>query len=148
MVERYFVEERDVPAFGFGWGRTTFTTSPEVNGASSISTAVAVLNPGQGHSRHNHPEAEEVIYVLTGTAEQMVEDENGQPLVRTVGPGTTIYVPKGRFHSTLNLGTEPMRIFVAFSPSGSPAELNLLPDFRLIPPTAGAPTRFRCLPRS
>ncbi len=120
---RYFIEERDVPAFGFDWGRTTFTTSPEVNGALGISTAVAILNPGQGHSRHNHPEAEEVIYVLAGTGEQMVEDQDGRPQVRTVGPGTTVYVPKGRFHSTLNLGTEPMRILVAFSPSGSQDEL-------------------------
>lgn len=132
--QRYFVEEREVPAFGFDWGRTTFTVSPEINDAVAISTAVAELNPGQGHARHNHPEAEEVIHVLSGTGEQMLEDEAGQPMMRAVGPGTTIYVPKGRYHATLNTGTGPLRIFVAFAPSGSQEELRRLPDFRLIAP--------------
>lgn len=137
----YFIDEEAVPAFGFDWGRTTFTVSPELNGAVAISAAVAELNPGQGHARHNHPEAEEVIHVLSGTGEQMVEDEDGTPITRAIGPGTTVYVPRGRFHATLNRGEGPMRIFVAFSPSGSQAELKLLPDFRLIPPTAGADRR-------
>ena len=137
----YFIDEEAVPAFGFDWGRTTFTVSPELNGAVAISAAVAVLNPGQGHARHNHPEAEEVIHVLSGTGEQMIEDEDGTPITRAIGPGTTVYVPRGRFHATLNRGEGPMRIFVAFSPSGSQAELKLLPDFRLIPPTAGADRR-------
>lgn len=132
--KRYIVEEAAVPAFGFDWGRTTFTVSPEINGAVAISAAVAVLEPGQGHARHNHPEAEEVIHVLSGTGEQMIEDEDGRPVTHAVGPGTTIYVPQGRFHATMNRGQGPMRIFVAFSPSGSQDELRRLPDFRLIPP--------------
>ncbi len=131
---RYFVDERDVPAFGFDWGRTTFTVTPEINGAVAISTAVAVLDPGRGHARHNHPDAEEVIHVLSGTGEQMIEDRDGRPMTRTVGPGATIYVPRGRFHSTMNRGEGPLRIFVAFAPSGSQAELRRLPDFRLIEP--------------
>lgn len=131
---RYVVAEAEVPAFGFDWGRTTFTVSPEINGAVAISAAVAVLAPGMGHARHNHPEAEEVIHVLAGTGEQMVEDEQGRPVVTAVGPGDTVYVPRGRFHATLNRGSVPMRIFVAFSPSGSQDALRALPDFRLIPP--------------
>jgi oxalate decarboxylase/phosphoglucose isomerase-like protein (cupin superfamily) len=131
---RYFVEENDVCAFGFDWGRTTFTTSPTINGSSALSVAVASMNPGQGHARHNHPTAEEVIYVLSGSGEQMVEDEAGRPIVRAIGPGTTVYVPQGRFHSTLNIGDTPLKIFVAFSPSGSEDELRALPDFRLIQP--------------
>ena len=131
---RYVVEEREVEGFGFDWGRTTFTVAPAINGAVAISAAVAELNPGQGHARHNHPDAEEVIHVLSGTGEQMVEDEAGRPLTRAVAPGTTVYVPKGRFHATLNTGPGPMRIFVAFAPTGSQDELRRLPDFRLIPP--------------
>lgn len=134
MAERYFIEDDAVPAFGFDWGRTTFTVSPELTGAVAISTAVVALEPGQGHARHNHPEAEEVIRVLSGTGEQMVEDAEGRPIIRAIGPGTTVYVPRGRFHSTMNRGQEPLRIFVAFSPSGSQDELRRLPDFRLIPP--------------
>jgi len=35
---------------------------------------------------------------------------------------------------TLNIGDAPLKIFVAFSPSGSEDELRALPDFRLIQP--------------
>ena len=131
---RYFVDERDVPAFGFDWGRTTFTASAEVTGAEAISVAVVSMNPGQGHARHNHPAAEEVIYILSGSGEQMIEDERGQPIVRPVEPGVTIYIPRARYHSTLNTGEDVLRLLVAFSPSGSEDELRALPDFRLIPP--------------
>lgn len=131
---RYFVEEDDVPSFGFDWGRTTFTASSEVTGAKAISVAVVAMNPGQGHARHNHPAAEEVIYILSGTGEQMIEDEHGEPITRPVGPGTTVYVPQARFHATLNTGNGPLRLLVAFSPSGSEDELRQLPDFKLIPP--------------
>ena len=131
---RYVVETHEVEGFGFDWGRTTFTVAPEINGAVGISAAVAELHPGQGHARHNHPEAEEVIHVLSGTGEQMVEDEAGHPITRAVGPGATVYVPKGRYHATLNTGPGPMRIFVAFAPGGSQEERRRRPDFRLIPP--------------
>lgn len=35
----------------------------------------------------------------------MVEDENGIPVTKNVGPGCTIYVPESRFHSTKNTDT-------------------------------------------
>jgi len=91
------------------------------------------LQKGQGHARHNHPGAEEIIFVVSGTGEQMVEDENGNPVVQQVGPGCTIYVPESRFHSTLNTGDGPMRLFVVYAPAGPEQALRELPDFRLIP---------------
>lgn len=133
MTQAFYIEEKDVEAFGFDWGRITVTTSPEVNESTGLSTAVVMMNPRQGHDRHNHPGAEEIIYVLEGTGEQMVEDEAGNPIVRTVGPGTTIYVPASRYHSTVNTGDVPMKVFVVYTPAGSELALRQLPDFRLIP---------------
>ena len=130
---QFFIEEQNVDAFGFDWGRITVTTSPEVNGSTGLSTAVVLMNPGKGHDRHNHPGAEEIIYVLSGTGEQMVEDEAGRPIVQTVGPGTTIYVPASRFHYTVNTGDTPMKVFVVYTPAGAELELRKLPDFRPIP---------------
>jgi oxalate decarboxylase/phosphoglucose isomerase-like protein (cupin superfamily) len=59
---------------------------------------VVDLPSGQGHSRHNHPGSEEIIFVIFGDGEQMVEDEAGTPIVQVVGPGCTVYVPDGRYH--------------------------------------------------
>lgn len=119
---------------GFDWGRFTVTCSPEVNGAAGLSAGFVTMGPRQGHTRHNHPGAEEIIVVLSGTGEQMIEDENGSPIIRIVGPGCTIYVPASRFHYTVNTGDVPMKVFVVYSPAGSELALRELPDFRSIAP--------------
>lgn len=131
--ERNFIYPRDVDAFGFDWGRLSLTVAPETNGAKQFSGGVVDLPSGQGHSRHNHPGAEEIIFVISGEGEQMVEDENGTPVTHKVGPGCTVFVPDSRFHSTLNTGKGPMQLFVVYSPAGPELALRELPDFRIIP---------------
>jgi oxalate decarboxylase/phosphoglucose isomerase-like protein (cupin superfamily) len=128
----YFVYPKDVDAFGFDWGRLALTVAPEVNGARRFSGGVVDLPAGHGHSRHNHPGAEEIIFVISGEGEQMVEDEAGNPVTRKVGPGCTVYVPESRFHSTLNTGDKPMQLFVVYSPAGPELALRNLPDFRIV----------------
>lgn len=130
---KIFVYPKDVDAFGFDWGRLALSVAPEVNDATRFSGGVVDLPPGQGHSRHNHPGAEEIIFVISGRGEQMVEDEMGAPITQQVGPGCTIFVPESRFHSTLNTGDAPMQLFVVYSPAGPELALRDLPDFKLIP---------------
>ena len=133
MAENNFVYSRDVAAFGFDWGKLSLTVAPEVNGAKTFSGGVVDLPPGQGHSRHNHPGSEEIIFVIAGEGEQMVETPEGKPEVQKVGPGCTVFVPEARFHSTLNTGNRPMQLFVVYSPPGPELGLRDLPDFRLLP---------------
>lgn len=130
--ENNFVYPRDVDAFGFDWGRLSLTVAPETNGAKRFSGGVVDLPSGQGHARHNHPGAEEIIFVIFGRGEQMVEDPDGNPVTQEVGPGCTIFVPESRFHSTRNTGADPMQLFVVYSPAGPELALRTLPDFRLI----------------
>ena len=134
--EKMFLYPKDVDAFAFDWGRLALTCAPEVNGANQFSAGVVDLPSGQGHSRHNHPGSEEIIFVISGNGEQMVEDDDGNPVVKQVGPGCTIFVPESRFHSTLNTSTEPMQLFVVYSPAGPEVGLRELPDFRLVKPGA------------
>ncbi len=132
-VKALFRYPGDVDAFGFDWGHLSVVLGPQVNGAQRFSAAVVTVPPGQGHSRHNHPGAEEIIYILEGTGQQMVEDEAGQPHTETVRPGCCVFIPESRFHSTLNTGTTEMKIFVVYSPTGPEQALRDLPDFRIIP---------------
>ena len=81
-----------------------------------------------GHDRHAH-DADEVIYVVSGEGEQMVDD---QPPVH-VRPGAAIYIPKGVVHSTINTGWEPMRLAV-YVPSGAEIELRADPGAQILPP--------------
>ncbi|NRF95909.1 cupin domain-containing protein [Paenibacillus frigoriresistens] len=130
----FFVQTNEVETMMFDWGRIIMTCTPEITGSSGFSAGIVEMEPGQGHDRHNHPGAEELIYVISGEGEQMVEDEEGNPIVSTVKAGCTIYVPESRFHYTVNTGKEQMKVLVVYSPPGSEKELRKLPDFRLIPP--------------
>jgi len=133
MPEQNFVYPRDVSAFGFDWGKLSLTVAPEVNGAKTFSGGVVDLPPGQGHSRHNHEGSEEIIFVISGNGQQMVERPDGTPETQDVGPGCTILIPEARFHATLNTGPGPMQLFVVYSPAGPEQLLRDLPDFRLLP---------------
>jgi oxalate decarboxylase/phosphoglucose isomerase-like protein (cupin superfamily) len=132
--ERNFVYPKDVSAYGFDWGKLMLTVGPEVNGATQFSAGVVDLPSGQGHARHNHPGAEEIIFVISGEGEQMVEDPDGNPVTQRVSAGCTVFVPASRFHSTRNTGSGPMQLFVVYSPAGPETTLRDLPDFRLLPP--------------
>ena len=85
-----------------------------------------VLMPGKGHDRHNHPQSEEILYILCGRGKQMVDD--GEPF--DVAPGDTIYIPTAAFHSTINTGWEPLSILAIYNPAGPERDLRGLPDFR------------------
>jgi oxalate decarboxylase/phosphoglucose isomerase-like protein (cupin superfamily) len=132
-MDKYFRTRDDVDTFGFDWGQLALTCAPEVNGATRFSAGVVFVPPGQGHTRHNHPGAEEIIFVISGTGEQMLEDEHGTPHTRPVGPGTTVFVPESRYHATQNTGSGPMQLFVVYAPTGPEKALREAPDFHLIP---------------
>lgn len=80
--ERNFLYAGDVDTFAFDWGRLALTVAPETNGATRFSGGIVDLGAGQGHARHNHPGAEEIIFVISGNGEQMVEDPDGNPIRR------------------------------------------------------------------
>lgn len=131
-TDTYFNYDNDVDNYGFDWGRLAVTIGPQVNGAKAFSAAVVHVPPGKGHDRHNHPGSEEIIFIMKGRGEQMVEDEAGAPHTKEVGPGCSVFIPESRFHSTLNTGDEPMEIFVVYSPPGPEEVLRDLPDFHII----------------
>ena len=124
------VDPSALPTQTFEWGSIKWLVSPESADGAGITFGEVVLLPGKGHDRHNHPESEEVLYVLSGEGEQMVDD--GEPFA--VGPGDTIYVPTAVFHSTRNTGWAPMRLLALYNPAGAEKALAGLPDFREEPP--------------
>ncbi len=132
-VKDLFKYPGDVDAYGFDWGQLSVTLGPKVNDAKQFSAAVVTVPRGQGHARHNHPGSEEIIFILKGEGEQMVEDEAGNPHTETVAAGCSVFIPESRFHSTLNTGSQEMQIFVVYSPAGPEELLKEMPDFHLIP---------------
>ncbi|MFB4311291.1 cupin domain-containing protein [Actinomadura sp. GTD37] len=119
------VNPGDVTTMTFDWGSIKwFVTPSSVEGASSTLGEV-IVNPGKGHARHNHPGAEEVIYVISGEATQMVDD--GEPF--PIREGDAVHIPKGAWHSTHNATWRPLRLIVTYTPGGEEKSLEGAPDF-------------------
>jgi oxalate decarboxylase/phosphoglucose isomerase-like protein (cupin superfamily) len=118
----------DVDSLVFDWGTIKFLSEPAVTGAERFSFGMVVLEPGKGHERHNHPGVEEIIFVVSGEGEQMIDDQ-GPVRVR---PGASMHIPADVHHSTINTGWEPMRLIVVYSPAGPERELREIPGCRVI----------------
>ena len=121
----------------FEWGAIKWFVAPTVTAGAVMSFGEVVLLPGLGHDRHNHPESEEILYVLSGEGMQMIDD--GEPF--PVKPGDTIYVPTAVFHSTKNTGWAPLRLLAVYNPGGPEKALEDLPDF--VGVQAGSPPRWK-----
>jgi oxalate decarboxylase/phosphoglucose isomerase-like protein (cupin superfamily) len=134
-ADRRFVVPDDVETMVFDWGLIKWLSEVRVTG-SGIAAGVVILAPGKGHLRHNHPGSEEVLYYLAGEGEQMIEDDDGKPIVRHVRAGEMAYIPEGVYHGTENTGSEPMHLLAVYSPGGPEAILRAQPDCVTVPPGA------------
>lgn len=119
----------DVDKIVFDWGTIQMLCEERVTGAKSISFGTVVLEPGKGHVRHNHPDADEIIFFVSGEGDQMVND--AEP-VRCAG-GACVWIPKGMYHSTANRGSGPLHLVVAYIPAGAEQALYQSADVKIIP---------------
>lgn len=116
----------DFPTQLFDWGRIKWRVSPDATaGGASLTAGDVVLFPNKAHGRHNHPDADELIYVVSGTGEQMIDD--AQPF--KVAAGDMFYIPRGVSHSTQNTGWDSLVLLVVYAPGGAERALRGLPDF-------------------
>ena len=74
----------------------------------------AHLASREAHQFHYHPKMEEILYILSGTAEQWVEKEK-----RIMTPGDSLYLPAGIVHGTYNLTGEILDFLAILSPAKS-----------------------------
>src|SRR5215212_9422204 len=137
------IDPESLPTMSFDWGLIKPLVAAENTDGTEVSLMHVVLLPGQGHERHNHPDSDEILYILAGRGEQMVDDAN----TFAVGPGHTVFIPMGAFHSTINTGWEPLTILAIYAPAGAEEALKGLPDYRELAPGEAPPiTRTEASP--
>ncbi|HEV2774559.1 MAG TPA: cupin domain-containing protein [Solirubrobacteraceae bacterium] len=124
------VDPDALPTMTFDWGLIKPLIATENTDAPEVSLMHVVLLPGQGHERHNHPGSDEILYILSGHGEQMVDDDQTFP----VGAGQAVFIPKGAYHSTVNTGWEPLALLAIYAPAGAEEVLKTLPDHREVAP--------------
>lgn len=126
-----FILADDVETLVFDWGSIKWLSEPRITHTARFSAGIVVLEPGKGHTRHNHPGVEEILYVIAGEGEQMVED--GRAVRQRIGPGTMVHIPADMFHETINTGWKPLELMAIYCPPGPEALLRSMPGCRVVP---------------
>ena len=124
------LDPKDFATDLFDWGRIKWRVSPDATaGGASMTAGDVVVFPNKGHDRHDHADADELIYVVSGRGQQMIDDK--PPF--EISAGSMFYIPRGVFHSTLNTGWTNLELLVVYTPGGAERALRGLPDFREVP---------------
>lgn len=118
------ITQADAETFSFDWGTMKWFVSPVTIPGAANSQGEVIINPGQGHVRHLHEHADELIYVISGTGTQTVGDEEFP-----IAEGDMVYIPMATLHSTMNTGWRTLRLIVTYTPGGEEQALTGLPDF-------------------
>ncbi|MGH8776113.1 MAG: cupin domain-containing protein [Jiangellaceae bacterium] len=80
-----------------------------------MTSALTLFEPGESSSLHNHPESEEINFVVRGTGEVLTAGGQRIPFE----PNTFMFIPKGEPHRHVNTGTEPLWLVFVYGPHGN-----------------------------
>ncbi|WP_208722239.1 cupin domain-containing protein [Rhodococcus qingshengii] len=86
-------------------------------GAKNIEISIGEIEPGGSAEYHAHHPIEQVVYVIEGEGEGMIDGQTA-----TFRTGDWIFVPAGAFHGFTATGQTPARLLVIYSP---PLEKNV-----------------------
>lgn len=117
-----------LPTVVFEWGSIKWLITPDAIDGASTTFGEVIVNPSMGHAPHTHPGADEVIYVVAGEARQTVGEETFD-----LRAGEAAWIPRGVEHSTYNVGWQPLRLIVTYTPGGEERSLTELPDYSQLP---------------
>jgi quercetin dioxygenase-like cupin family protein len=107
-----FVTDVEMEVEGSPWGPHEWLCRPPLTDAEGLLMVRVRMPAGKAHQFHRHPEMEEIIYVLSGTAEQWVGQDR-----RVLGPGEMAHIPRDVVHGTYNAGTDALVFLAILSPA-------------------------------
>ncbi|MGH7447819.1 MAG: cupin domain-containing protein, partial [Longimicrobiales bacterium] len=71
-----FVTAHEMETEQLPWGPHDWLCRPGLTAAENLLLVRVRMPPGKAHAFHRHPEMEEIIYVISGTAEQWVDRDS------------------------------------------------------------------------
>lgn len=109
-----FVTPSEMEVVESPWGPHEWLSRPGLTEAEGLLLVRVRMPPRRAHQFHKHPEMEEIIYVLSGTAEQWVD--RTQKVLR---PGDSAHIPPNVVHGTYNAGDTELVFLAILSPAKS-----------------------------
>lgn len=107
-----FITQNDVQVEELPWGPHEWICRPGLTDAEKLMLVRVTMPPNQAHKFHRHPHMEEIIYVISGTAEQWVEQKK-----QILGPGESAHIPTNIVHGTYNAGDTDLVFLAILSPA-------------------------------
>ncbi len=107
-----FITTNDVLIHDSPWGPHEWISRVSLTQAEQLQLVRVTMPPGKAHKFHRHPALEEIIYVVSGQAEQWVDQEH-----RILGPGDAAHIPTNVVHATHNAGDADLIFLAILSPA-------------------------------
>ena len=107
-----FVTGPDAQVEASPWGPHEWLCRPGLTDAKDLLLVRVRMPAGRAHQFHRHPAMEEIIYVISGTAEQWVDREK-----RILRAGEMAHIPRDVVHGTYNAGTDELVFLAILSPA-------------------------------
>ncbi len=115
VASRHFVTGAEAFQRNVPWALEEWLCSSDVVQNEYLLLVRVNIEPGRAHAFHKHPTREELLYVLSGRAEQWVSQER-----RILKPGEVAFVPMGEVHGTYNPFPEKLVFLAILSPAQAP----------------------------
>lgn len=92
------------------WGRLLWMVSQELGNSEEMTVGQCRILPGQSNPRHQHPNCDEVLHVLSGRIRHSLDDEEFE-----MGVGDTVSIARHVWHNATNIGDDEAVLMIAFS---------------------------------
>jgi quercetin dioxygenase-like cupin family protein len=94
----------------YPWGWIRWMMNSELDRGAEQTFGIVQINAGQRNPLHKHPNCEELLYVLSGSFENVM---NGKTVV--MHAGDIVRIPANTPHQGINNTKEPMRAVISYS---------------------------------
>ena len=112
---RRFVTTSEAVRFQSPWTVEEWLCRSDVVNNKQLLLVRANMEPHRCHPFHTHPTREELIYIISGRAEQWVGKEH-----RILKAGEMAFIPQGDVHGTYNPFDEKLVFLAILAPSNAP----------------------------
>ncbi len=113
-ASRRFVTVADSITEPTAFTLNAWLSRPDLVPCQDLLLVRATMEPGRCHPFHHHPTREEIIYIISGQAEQWCGNE-----YKVLKPGEMVLIPKGEVHGTYNPYREPVVFLAILAPANA-----------------------------
>lgn len=114
LSKRRFVTDAESVKFVSPWTLEEWICRSDIVKNEHLMLVRANMDPFRSHPFHHHPTREELIYIISGQAEQWVGKEH-----RILKPGEMAFIPMGEIHGTYNPFPEKLVFLAILSPANA-----------------------------